>query len=127
VAAILSRTLASEQRYDDADRYARRSEEVAAGDDLVTQAAYRGARAEVLAHRGEYAAAEKLALEALAISEATDFLDLQARSRLSLAAVLRASGRDAEAESAASLAADIFERKGNRVAAGQAAGSTATR
>jgi class 3 adenylate cyclase/tetratricopeptide (TPR) repeat protein len=127
VAAILARTLASQGRYDEADRYARISEELAASDDLVTHAACRGARAEVLAHRGETAAAEELALGALAIAEETDFLDLQARAQLSLAAVLRAAGRDGEAEDALARAAVIFERKGNVVASRSAAAASSTR
>jgi class 3 adenylate cyclase/tetratricopeptide (TPR) repeat protein len=124
LAAILARTLASEGRYDEADRYVRASEEVAASDDLVTQAACRAARAEVLAQNGDLAAAEETALDAVAIAGQTDFLDLQARTYLSLAAVIRAAGRDGEADETLSRATAIFEQKGNLVAARLSAGAS---
>jgi len=131
LAAFLARALAAQGRYDEAEEYTRFSEETAGADDLVTQVVWRAARALVLAHRGELDAAERLAEDAARMAEETDFLDLQAGARLSLAEVLRLAGRAGEAAAAAAQAAATFERKGNLVAARNAAtlasGSTAGR
>ena len=61
----------------EAESWARRSEELGASDDAYTQMLWRQVKAKVLARRGEHAEAERLAREAVAIGEKTDLLNAQ--------------------------------------------------
>ena len=122
LAAYLADALCAQGQYDEAKRFSEISEEIAASEDLVTQIVWRGARAKVLARRGEADRAESLAREAVGLVEQTDFLDLQASALLALADVLAASGRSGEAPALIELARGIYERKGNLVGAQNAAG-----
>jgi hypothetical protein len=83
----------------------------------MTQVSWRRGRARVHARRGEIRAAEQLAREAFAIAEATDFVNDRADALIDLSHVLEASGRCDEAVSAVSGALDLYESKGNVVAA----------
>ena len=74
-------------------------------------------RAQVLARRGEYAAAEAHARDACAIVDSTDYLDERAAARRALAEVLRLARRPAEATAEAEIALDLYEQKGNQVMA----------
>jgi tetratricopeptide (TPR) repeat protein len=67
----------------------------------------------VLAHRGEYTEAERLAREALAIAEGTDGLNAQGNALCDLTQVLVAAGRDEEAADALAAALERYERKEN--------------
>jgi tetratricopeptide (TPR) repeat protein len=71
----------------------------------------------VLARRGEHQEAERLALEAVAISEMTDQLVVQGDVYADLAEVLSLAGRWKEAAAALEQALDCYERKGNLVSA----------
>src|SRR5262249_35014940 len=73
-----------------------------------------------LALRGEHAAAVQLARAAVDIAEATDALLDHADARLSLAAALRAAGRDAEADVEEARAVELWEAKGATLLAGRA-------
>jgi len=127
LAAFLARAIAAQGRYDEVEEYTRFSEETAGSDDLVTQVVWRATQAVVLAHRSEPEQAERFAAEATRMAEETDFLDLQAGALLSLAEVLRLAGRGDEAATAAERARATHERKGNLVAAGQAAEALSAR
>jgi hypothetical protein len=72
-------------------------------------------RAKVLARRGELAEAERLAREAVAVGERTDFLDAQGDVYADLAEVLSLAGLPAEAGTALGQALRCYERKGNIV------------
>ena len=74
----------------------------------------------MLARRAEIDEAEALAREAMAIAEATDFVNYRADALLDLSQVLEASGRGDEAIAAASEALRLYELKGNMVAAAAA-------
>ncbi len=124
LAAFLARTLAAQGRLSEADDYARFSEETAGPDDLVTQSIWRATRAEVLAAADASTEAEATARAAVRIADETDFLDLQAHARLSLAAVLRTAGRTREADTTLAEAVARFGRKGNSVAAERAAAAS---
>jgi tetratricopeptide (TPR) repeat protein len=76
-AAKLAQALFALGRVEDADRWASRAEKLGASDDAYTQMLWRQARARVLAHRGEYSEAERLAHGAVAIGQDTDMLDAQ--------------------------------------------------
>ena len=93
------------------------SAQLAASGDLMTQVRWRRVRARVLARRAEIPAAEALAREAVAIAEATDFVNDRADALIDLSHVLEASRRGDEAVAAASRALHLYELKGNVVAA----------
>jgi class 3 adenylate cyclase/tetratricopeptide (TPR) repeat protein len=77
----------------------------------------RSVRAQVLARRGEHAAAEALARDACALVDTTDHPDERAAARRALAEVLRLAGRPAEATAEAEIALGLYEQKGNQVMA----------
>ena len=67
----------------------------------------------MLARRGEFDAAERLAREAVAIAEKSDFLFAHGEALTDLAEVLELSGQRDAAASAAGASAGFHERKGN--------------
>jgi predicted ATPase len=117
IAASLAWVILEQGRDAEAEAFAEISAQLAASGDLITQVRWRRVRARVLARRAEIPAAEALAREALAIAEATDFVNDRADALIDLSHVLEASRRCDEAVSAASAALDLYELKGNLVAA----------
>ena len=120
LAAYLAAVLVEKDNLEDADALASYAESHSWEDDIVTEVMWRVARAQIQAHKGEAAEAERLARGAVDLAAPTDFLDLQATALLALARVLR----EAESPQAASVAAQaqaVYERKGNIVGQGQAA------
>ncbi len=87
---------------------------------------WRQVRAKVLARRGEQAEAERLAREAVAIGETSDYLDAQGDAHGDLAEVLLLGGMPAEAGAALAEALARYERKGNLVAAARLQARLAT-
>jgi DNA-binding SARP family transcriptional activator len=71
------------------------------------------ARARLAAHRGESAEALELARRAIELVDRTDFLNLRALTRVSLAAVQRSAGLYAEADAAVADAVANYVAKGN--------------
>ena len=114
---ILARAILEQGRDEEAENLAEFSARLAASGDLLTQVLWRRVRARVLARRGEIEEAEALAREALAIAEATDFVNDRADALIDLSHVLEASGRRDEAVAAASEALHLYELKGNVVSA----------
>jgi class 3 adenylate cyclase/tetratricopeptide (TPR) repeat protein len=119
VSGLLALTLCDLERYDEAGTYASRSREMAAEDDIASQAAWRMARARVQAHVGEFDDALRLADEAIAINDRTDYPVWQGDGREVRGIVLEAAGRGDDAREAYEEAIDRYERKGNVVAAGR--------
>ena len=78
---------------------------------------WRRVRAKLLARRGEFGEAERLAREATARAARTDLLDDHAQALADLAEVFRLSGRPEESATALEEAIHIHEQKGNVVAA----------
>ena len=109
----LGRTLCALGRYDEAEPLARLGRELGAEGDYATQMLWRQVQARVDAHRGEHAEAERLAREAVAISERTDGLNGKAHALSDLAEVLAAAGRTEEAAAALEQALERYERKRN--------------
>jgi class 3 adenylate cyclase/tetratricopeptide (TPR) repeat protein len=120
LAAYLAAVLAEERRFADAQEVGDFAESHAWEDDIVTQAMWRVARAQVHAAASTAAEAERLAREAVELAAPTDFLDLQATALLALARVLR-EARSRESSEVAAQAQAVYERKGNIVGAGWAA------
>jgi tetratricopeptide (TPR) repeat protein len=85
--------------------------------DLQTQVQWRGPRAKVLARRGAFDEAERLARAAVVTSRRTDFLDMRAQALADLAEVLVLAGRREQADEALAEAVALHRRKGNGVSA----------
>ena len=110
--ALLASVLCDLGRFDEAEANVERSRELSADDDFASQAAWRMAQARVLSHRGEHDEALRLADEALAINERTDYLTWQGESDEVRGMVLAAAGRTDEAREAYGRALERLERKG---------------
>jgi class 3 adenylate cyclase/tetratricopeptide (TPR) repeat protein len=117
ISAFLAQALVAQGSHDEAVRFSEISDETGAPADVVTQAVWRAARGQALANLGELKRAEPLAREAVALTDGTDFLDLQASTLASLADVLRLAGQPAEAGRLLTQARETYTRKGNVVAA----------
>ncbi|MGE5226472.1 MAG: adenylate/guanylate cyclase domain-containing protein [Planctomycetaceae bacterium] len=87
-AVALSELLCSDGRIDEAERLARRVEAEAAGEDLEVRVTWMTVRAIGAAARGDTDEADRLAREALAVADATDFVVLQADARAALTAAV---------------------------------------
>jgi class 3 adenylate cyclase/tetratricopeptide (TPR) repeat protein len=120
VAAYLAAVLVEEGRLDDAEALASYAESHSWEDDILTEVMWRVARAQIQAHTGSAAEAERLAREAVDLAAPTDFLDLQGTALLALARVLQQGGSP-EAATVAAEAQAVYERKGNIVGAARAA------
>jgi predicted ATPase/class 3 adenylate cyclase len=118
--AILAEAVYQQGRFDEAEEFTEISQKTGAADDAYSQVLWRSVRAKVLAARGEVGEAERLSREAAALAETTDFLHLRAHAMTSSAEVFRLSDRAADALPAITQAAELFERKGNAVAAANA-------
>ena len=116
----LAGALYEQGRFEEALEATRLSEEMAARDDVASQAGWRSARAKIHAKQGQLEEAEHLAREAVDIVDRTDHLYQIGGCHLTLAMVLGEAGRRAEAVAEARRALDAFERKGIVVLAGRA-------
>ena len=120
VAAELANVLVERDCNDEAEGHTRVAEELAADDDLTSQALWRWVRAKVLARRGETEHALALAREATRMLSETDSLVARADALAALSEVAAVAGRAAEAASGAERALGLYERKGDLVSAAKA-------
>ena len=102
-------------RYDEALRAAEFAEGITIEGDVDAEVGWRQLRAKALARRGRLEEAEALALEAVQLAAATDYIELHALALMSLAEVLGLAGRKPEAAAAVREALDLYRRKGNVV------------
>jgi len=116
-AALLAEALVEQGRDEEAETYLRVAEEAGAEDDFATQTAWRRVQARILARRGEHERAEKLAREAVAAAEDSDYLLMRGDAHRDLGRVLRESGRRAEAVGAFAEARRLYDEKGSVVSA----------
>jgi tetratricopeptide (TPR) repeat protein len=84
---------------------------------VFAQLLWQPVKAKVLGRRGKHAKAERLAREAVALSEGTDVLNMQGEAYASLAEVLAAGGRRGRAAEALEEALERYQRKENLVMA----------
>jgi class 3 adenylate cyclase/tetratricopeptide (TPR) repeat protein len=112
VAAALGMVLIDLHEDEEAWQYGTIARETSSSDDAISQAAGRAIQARVLSRRGDHAAAENLAEEAVEIAGKTDYLVEQGETLVHLAMVLRESGKNEEALAAAREAVTRYERKG---------------
>ena len=87
----LARAVYERGDHDQAEELSQTAEELAAEEDVISQALWRTVRARVLARRGEHDAARALAEEAIELLRPTGELVLQADALLDLAEVLERS------------------------------------
>ena len=120
VEAILAEAVFQQGRDDEADLLTRESERSAGAEDVYSQAAWRGARAKVLARRRDRRTAMRLAAEATDIAAASDFLHLRWHLLMSRAEVLWMVGESDERAFTLAEAVRVADQKGNVVAAEQA-------
>lgn len=117
LAANLARAYIVKGQDDDAERFIRRCREAAAESQLDTQIKWRALQGVVLAHRGEFEEAMRLAGEAVTFAERSEQVDSQAEALADLADVLHRAEAVQEAVQHAERALALYERKGNLVSA----------
>ncbi len=119
-AGCLGQALYELDRLDEANVWADRAAELGASEDVATQLLWRQVRAKVLARRGKYVEAERLARDAVTIGEPTDDLIAQANASADLAAVLEMAGHHEDAVTEMARARALYVQKGNIVSAERA-------
>jgi ATP/maltotriose-dependent transcriptional regulator MalT len=117
---VLAQAVYNDGHYEQAEQLAHEAAQAARPNDVHTQIIWRGVVAKVLARRGELEAAERLAREAVAYAETSDFLHSHTDALMDLAEVLSLRGRSEEAAMALQDAIQLFDHKGNVIAAAQA-------
>jgi tetratricopeptide (TPR) repeat protein len=117
VTGLLALTLCDLARFDEAEEFSEKSRTLTAEDDFASQAVWRMGKARVLAHRGEFEEALRLADEAVGIVGRTDYVVWQGDSHEVRGMVLEAAGRGDEARAAYGQALERYDTKGNVVAA----------
>jgi tetratricopeptide (TPR) repeat protein len=119
-AGLLAHALCAQGRYQEAEPFIQVAAEAGSEDDRATQTLWRSARSKVLATRGAFGEALRLAREAVAILEPTDWLNLRGDALINLAETLRLADRSNEAAPLLEEAVILYEQKGNIVAAAKA-------
>ena len=117
LAAMLAHATYAQERDEDAFRFTRISEEAAPEEDRSANVYWLAARAKVLARRGRPEEGEALVRKAMALAEQTDFLNMRGHALMDLAEVLRLARRTGEAVPVVEEAVQLYEQKGNAVAA----------
>ena len=119
----LGRTLCQLGRFDEAEQVVERARALERERDARMEPdswhTWRQVLARIYAHRGEPAEAERLAREAVALSEQNDSLDVQCLALWDLGEVLAAAQRSAEAAAALEQALERSRRKKNLALARQ--------
>jgi DNA-binding SARP family transcriptional activator len=116
VAVVLAQAVYAQGRYEEAEAYARDAAESAGPIEVHSTIVGRTTTAKVLARRGEFEAAERIAREAVAFAADSDFLDSYGTALTDLAEVLRLAGRPLEAAEAVEEAITIHGQHGNVLA-----------
>jgi len=116
VSTMLAKATYEQGRYDEAEELSREAERSSRPNDVHSHIVWRGTRAKILARRGDFEAAEKLARDAVEYAEASDFLHSHADALTDLAEVLALAGRPEESASAIEGAIRLHEAKGNVLA-----------
>jgi tetratricopeptide (TPR) repeat protein len=119
-AGFLAHCMLAQGRDGEADEFIAACTDKAASDDVSAQILWRGARAKLLARRGEAAEAELLAREATELARPTDSLELHGDVLFRLAEVLHLIGKREQARAVAADARDVYDRKEYLVGASRA-------
>jgi hypothetical protein len=119
-AAKLAETLYRQGRVDESEEWASLSRANAANDDRSAELILGSVEAKLLARRGDFEGALKVALATVRLAETTDGLNQTAATLLAQGEVLRLVERNADAEQAIAGAISLYEAKGNAIAAREA-------
>ena len=117
VTAFLARAMLAQERYDEADEFARITVETADSQDIYSQVLGRGVKSRTLCVRGATAEARLLAEEAVQLAAGTDCLQLQADALMDLAQIHWSQHERDDALRIAQEALRLQEQKGNMLAA----------
>ena len=117
VTGYLSVVLAESGELNEAEQAAAESRSTATADDIASQLMWREGLAVVRARQGEHSEAERLARQAVKLSQSTDSPTFQAMAASALATVLAAGGHREQAMTAHREAIKLYERKGNHTMA----------
>ena len=120
IAGLLSHMVYLRGRYQEAEELTEQCEEASGSNDVHSQILWRSVRAKALARRQQFEVARALANEAVTLAGTGDFLLAHADALMDLAEVLRLGGDFRAAASAIEEAGDLFEKKGNVIAAAHA-------
>ena len=118
VAGLLAQTLYELGRLDETSALADLTEELAADDDIDTQALWRCVRAKLWSAEGRHDEAIALVRDALTVLEPTDAVLLQSATLIDLAVVLGAAGRDEDRLAALARARELAAAKGDLATVG---------
>jgi tetratricopeptide (TPR) repeat protein len=127
LAACLAWALFTQGRYEEAEELVGVAKDVAAADDVESQALWRSVQARLLVRRGSMEDAIALAGEAVGLLSSTDGLLKQADALMALAEVLSAAGSSEDSERVTLDAVALYEKKGNEAAARAARAALAER
>lgn len=122
IAGILAQAIYVQGRYEEAEAFVRLGEGIAGSDDTYSQGLLRCVRSKILVRAGDVEGALRMAREAVAIAEPTDFLFLQSFVLDGLGEVLHIAGHLEEADAALASAVRLCAQKGFVVGARQARG-----
>ena len=120
VAGDLAEALYQQGRLEEAESFAKISQEIAATDDIASQVIWRSVLGKVLARRGNFDRGRELVMEARALLSRSDELDTQGNILVDLAEVHELADQPDEAVRALEDAIQLFEAKGNVVSASRA-------
>ena len=123
LAHALATALYLQGRYADAEQLTQECEAVSRPNDVHSQILWRSTRAKALARQNELDDGLRLAHEAVALAQDSDFLPAHADALADLAEVLRLAGRGDEARSALEEAIVLYDKKGNLLASAAARAS----
>ena len=125
-APLLGRSLCALGRHDEAEPLAQLGREIGDERDAMTQAIWRQVTALIDANRGLFDHAEQLAREAIAITETTDSLNMQADALCDLASVLHARGEIEQSQAGHDQGGGAVRAKTQRLDGGAGTGPTAS-
>ena len=112
IAGILAEAVYVQGRYEEVEAFIQLGDETAGSDDAYSQGLLRCVRAKILARKGDTEQAIRIAREAVAIVEPTDFLFLKWFVLDGLGEVLDGAGFTDEAEDVRAEAVRLSEEKG---------------
>jgi hypothetical protein len=114
-AGNLAAALYALDQLDEAQVEAARAGELGSSDDADSQMLSRRVQAKVCARRGDHTHGERLAREAVAIADQTDYLNARGDAYADFAEVLALGGKPDQAKASLHEALDRYDRKGNLV------------
>ena len=109
--------LCAQRRYADAEDWAVKGRHALEACDFMTRVIGLASEAELAAHAGDTAAAERLAGRAVEIADGMDAPNIGAAAYVSLSRILGLAGRSEEAQTARTTAVGLYQAKGNVAAA----------